>query len=310
MILTAFNYGQAMLAFRLNDRTTMIRILTDLDRLHVLKPVYEAQVCYLLMKYAVKRSRDQELDWAEKMKIACNNIIYKEKLVTGSNAWQFFHDLEVEADDYLKRWDARQKEIDAQEALDQDVHNPNKHDVMTGEGAAARRASVELKARQRTHERIRKVQESQQNFFLTYEGSDKEDLRHLDDESIKEYLQPVIESEEEELTDFEGSEDDEHGTKPEIPDGSKDCSESEEECSEEDEHGMEPEIPDENKDCGESEDDYEQAMIDVEKRKMKNQLRGFLEDDNLLPFFRKFIRTLGRKQALHQLSTPGTAFFA
>jgi hypothetical protein len=99
-----------MLAFRQHNRTEMIEILVDLDDLHILKPVYVAQVCSLLYKYAVDRSRDQELDWAEKIKIACNNVIYKENLPRGSNAWQYFHDLEVEADDYLRIWEAQQME--------------------------------------------------------------------------------------------------------------------------------------------------------------------------------------------------------
>jgi hypothetical protein len=253
----------------------MIEILADLDDLEVLKPVYEAQVCSLLYKYAADRNRDQELDWAEKMKIACNNVIHKEKLDPGSNSWQYFHDLEVEADDYLKIWETQQKEIDAQDALDRDVHDPTKQNIMSGEGAAARRAAVELKSKRRYDRLMKKVLDSQETFYHTYEGANKEDLRQLDEETIESSLQAAVESDDEELSDAEGFDEREPGEM------------SEEEQIEEDDNELPPPL-----------DDEKQAIAD--------QLEAFLRDDNLLPHFKKFITKLGRKQARNQWSTSGS----
>jgi hypothetical protein len=91
-----------MLAFSQNKRKEMIDILIDLEFTYILRPVYEAEVCYLILKYAVSLDKEQERDFATKVKIASNNIIYKDDLVPGSNAWQYYHDMELEADDRLE----------------------------------------------------------------------------------------------------------------------------------------------------------------------------------------------------------------
>lgn len=164
-----------MLAFRQNKRTEMIDILLDLEFTHVLRPVYEAQVCYLIMKYAVSLDREQERDFATKVKIAANNIIYKEDLVSGSNAWQWYHDMEVEADDRLEIWEAEQREIDEQEFdLEGDDAYAFRVGGSAGEEAAdgdARMAYAAGKARERQEVQRQRVLDSQATFYMTYEVS-------------------------------------------------------------------------------------------------------------------------------------------
>jgi len=150
--------------------------LMDLEFTHILRPVYETQVCYLILKYAVALDREQERDFATKVKIASNNIIYKEDLVPGSNAWQYYHDMEIEADDRLEIWEAEQREIDEQDYILRELMDENEHPRRTRRSAAkeaaaeaARKAFVAEKARERQDEQRQRVLESQTTFYMTYE---------------------------------------------------------------------------------------------------------------------------------------------
>ena len=162
-----------MLAFRQNKRKQMIDILLDLELTHILRPVYEAQVCYLIMKYGVGLDREQERDFATKVKIAANNIIFKEDLVPGGNAWQGYHDMEVEADDRLEIWERVQREIDEREFVD-DMHTRRmggRSAVEEAAGEAARMAYAAEKARERQEVQRQRVLDSQATFYMTYEVS-------------------------------------------------------------------------------------------------------------------------------------------
>jgi hypothetical protein len=130
-----------MLAFSQNKRKEMIDILIDLEFTYILRPVYEAEVCYLILKYAVSLDKEQERDFATKVKIASNNIIYKDDLVPGSNAWQYYHDMELEADDRLEIWEAEQREIDEQEWILKELVDEAEHPRRTRRSAAKEAAA-------------------------------------------------------------------------------------------------------------------------------------------------------------------------
>jgi hypothetical protein len=67
-------------------------------------------------------------------------------------------------------------------------------------------------------------------------------------------------------------------------------------------------VESEDEDLSDAEDFDEKELptLDDEKQAINNQLATFLQDDNLLPYFHKFVTKLGRKQALHQHWTSGT----
>ena len=206
-----------MLAFSQNNRKEMIDILIDLEFTYILRPVYEAQVCYLILKYAVALDREQQRYFATKVKITSNNIIYKEDLVQGSNAWQYYHDsmqlppsilfpysdklgssktlklrapkyilirkcwlqelaVELEADDRLEIWEAKQRVIDEQENILQGlVHEaelPRRTRRRAAEEAAAKaakKAFIAEKAKEQQNKQRQRVLDSQATFYMTYE---------------------------------------------------------------------------------------------------------------------------------------------
>lgn len=150
----------------------MLKTLSDLEFDHILRPVYEVQVCYLLIKYGIEFTRYQEFDFASKVKIAANNIIYKEALVQGSNAWQYFHDLEIEADEYLEWWEKERRVIDELECVDEERFGGPEMGMGDEVVVRARRkAHVDGKARERQDGLRRRVVESQKTFYMTYEVS-------------------------------------------------------------------------------------------------------------------------------------------